>query len=77
MEVKLERDTGPRKLDLPPDLKEVLAADQAARTKFEALAYSHQKAYLDWIDSAKHVDTRKGRIEKTVAMVLEGKRLKG
>lgn len=77
VEVRLERETGPRKLDLPSDLKEALAADQAAGAKFEALAYSHQKAYLDWIESAKHLDTRKGRIEKTMSMVLEGKRLKG
>lgn len=76
VEVRLDRDTEPRKLALPADLKKALAADQAARAKFEALAYSHQKAYLDWIESAKRLDTRNGRIEKTVSMVVEGKRLK-
>lgn len=75
--VAMESDASPRVLDIPSDLKEALARNGEAKAKFERLAYSYQKAYVDWVESAKRLETRQDRVAKTVAMVAEGKRLKG
>jgi len=76
VDVELERDTEARELIVPEDLKEALQSDEAARRKFEAFSYSHKKEYVDWIESAKRQETRIARIQKAMAMLAEGKKLK-
>ena len=76
VEIMLERDTMPRVVEAPPYLQEALAGDEAAQEQFNALSYSHQKEYVSWIESAKRHDTRARRIQKTLTMLNEGKRLK-
>jgi uncharacterized protein YdeI (YjbR/CyaY-like superfamily) len=38
---------------------------------------SGRREYVDWIEGAKRPETRTARIEQTVALVAEGRRLKG
>jgi uncharacterized protein YdeI (YjbR/CyaY-like superfamily) len=61
-------------LVLPQDLKAVLLANGHARSLFAALAPSHKRDYLKWIEGAKKDETRRKRIEKTVAMLLDRNR---
>ena len=75
--VTLERDTAPRTVETPPDLKSALAEGDIAPSAFEGMSYSHQKEYVDWIESAKRPATRARRIARAVSMIQQNRRLKG
>jgi len=66
--VTVERDDAPRTVTVPADL--AAALDAAGRSAaFDALSYSHQREYVDWIEEAKRADTRARRIAKTVEQI--------
>ncbi len=71
--VTVREDTEPRSVELPEDLAEALQRNYRAFGAFQALSYSHQREYLDWINEAKKPETRSRRIEKCIAMLDEGK----
>lgn len=56
--------------------KDVRAAlDGAAQADtFAGLAYSHQRAYVEWIEEARRAETRERRIARAVEMLREGKK---
>jgi ribosomal protein L13E len=70
--VDIALDTAPREVTLPPDL--VTAMDDAARTAYDALSYTHRKEWVRWVEEAKKPETRATRVEKTVAGLREGKK---
>jgi Bacteriocin-protection, YdeI or OmpD-Associated/Domain of unknown function (DUF1905) len=72
VDVRLELDTAPRETALPDDLDAAL--DDAARTHFHALAPSHRKEWVRWVEEAKKPETRAARIDKTAAALREGKK---
>lgn len=72
VDVRIELDTAPREVVLPEDLAN--AMDRAARTAFDALAYSHQKEWVRWVQEAKRPETRATRISKTVESLRAGKK---
>jgi hypothetical protein len=74
VEVALELDTEPREVPVPDDLAAALADDDAARTEFERLPYSHQLRHVLAIEGAKAADTRQRRVTKAVEMLREGRR---
>ncbi|MEZ4647550.1 MAG: YdeI/OmpD-associated family protein [Candidatus Eisenbacteria bacterium] len=74
IEVVLEEDTEPRVVDVPGDLTAALESAPKAKEIFGGLSYTHQKEYVQWIEEAKREATRQTRIEKTVAMLLDGKK---
>jgi Bacteriocin-protection, YdeI or OmpD-Associated/Domain of unknown function (DUF1905) len=74
LDVDIELDTAPRTVDVPSDLIEALASQAAAKGFFDGLSYSHQKAYVVWIEDAKRPETRATRVARTVEMLTEGKR---
>ncbi|HJY96839.1 MAG TPA: YdeI/OmpD-associated family protein, partial [Streptosporangiaceae bacterium] len=49
VEVDLEIDDAPREVEVPADLGAALGQDNAARTNFEALPYSHRKEWVRWV----------------------------
>lgn len=59
--------------EVPSDLAAALDADGTAAARFAALAPSHRREYIEWIEEAKRSTTRARRIEQTVAWVAEGK----
>ena len=63
--VTLARDDTPRSVSVPSDLAAALKAAKA-RTKFDALSFSHQREYVTWIEGAKRADTRQRRVAETV-----------
>ena len=72
-----ERDIAPRTVDTPTDLKSALAEEGVAPSAFDGMSYSHQKEYVDWIESAKRPETRARRVAKAVSMIRDNRRLKG
>lgn len=73
VDVEIQLDTEPRTVTVPDDLAAALADDASARAQFEALSYSHQREYVEWIDEAKRADTRARRIAKAARMLHEGR----
>jgi hypothetical protein len=73
VEVDLVLDTEPREVSVPPDLAAALHRDAAAQRTFDALSYSNKRRLVIPIEDAKAAETRQRRIEKTVAMLHEGR----
>ncbi len=73
VDVEIELDTEPRVVTVPPDLASALDQDGAARQTFDAMSYSHQRAYVEWIEQAKAPETRQRRLDKTVTELHTGK----
>jgi len=68
VEVTLELDLEPLKLELPEDLAAALEGKAAKKAAFDALAPSRRKEWVRLVLEAKTAETRARRIEK----VLEG-----
>jgi len=74
VDVEIALDDAPREVQVPDDLAEALAKDDGANQFFHALAYTHRKEWVRWIEEAKQAETRRTRIDKTVAGLRAGKR---
>jgi uncharacterized protein YdeI (YjbR/CyaY-like superfamily) len=61
--------------NIPADLKKALKTNQQTWRNFESLAPSQKKMFLYWITSAKTDKTRQRRIQETVRLVAENKKL--
>lgn len=70
--VVIERDAGERTVDVPADLAKALRGGHVDK-QFAALAYSHRKEYVRWIEEAKKPETRARRISQAVDMVRDGR----
>jgi hypothetical protein len=73
VDVQLELDTAPRELEVPADLSAALDADPAARRTFDGLSYSLRRYHVDQVTGAKSDETRQRRIQKSVAVLSEGR----
>jgi hypothetical protein len=73
VEVRLELDTAPREVTMPPDLAAALDAEPAARRTFDALSYSNKSWHTIQVEGAKTPETRARRIEKSIAALREGR----
>lgn len=73
IDVDLELDTEPRVIEVPADLALTLAGDARAKAFFDGLSHSKQQWHVFSIESAKTPETRQRRIEKSVAMLHEGR----
>jgi hypothetical protein len=63
-------DTKTRTVDVPDDLVAALK-DAGLHGAFDALSYSHQREYVEWIEEAKRPDTRQRRIAQTLERLRE------
>lgn len=73
VDVEVELDTAPREVAVPDDLAAALDAEPAARTFFDGLSYSNRSWHVLQVEGAKTDETRRRRIEKSVAMLAEGR----
>ena len=73
IEVTVELDDKPRQLAVADDIKKALKA-AGLWEKFSALAYTHRKEYVQWIEEAKKPETRLRRIAKMREMLVAGKK---
>src|SRR6266511_2746366 len=58
----------------PTDLRKALAATPMARAQWTDLTPIARRDFISWIDSAKHPETRRRRIERACSMLAAGKR---
>ena len=75
VEVRLALDTAPREVEVPADLAGALAGDAAAAAAFDALAFTHRKEHVRWIEEAKREATRRRRVDQTLEMLRAGRTL--
>jgi hypothetical protein len=73
VEVRLELDSAPREVVVPDDLAAALDADPEARRTVDALSYSNKRFHVEPITGAKTEETRRRRIEKSVAILHQGR----
>ena len=73
VEVELVLDTARRIVELPADFAAALAAEPAAQTTFDKLSPSNKGYHVSLVEGAKSDETRQRRIEKSVAVLREGK----
>jgi hypothetical protein len=69
--VTLEIDTEERVVEIPPEMKKLLAKNPKEKKYFESLSYTHRKEYVEWITSAKKEETKLSRLEKMLKMLTE------
>lgn len=60
-------------LNVPTDLEQALALNEAAGRYFESLSNTSKKLILTWIASAKRPETRAKRIEQTINAAAQNK----
>jgi hypothetical protein len=73
VDVDVELDLAPREVSVPPDFAEALERDAAARRFFEGLSFSQKQWHVLSVEGAKAPETRRRRIEKSIAMLREGR----
>ena len=71
--VEVALDTAPREVELPGDFAAALEAVPAARTFWDGLSYSKQSWHVLQVTGAKKAETRQARVEKSIAMLSEGR----
>jgi uncharacterized protein YdeI (YjbR/CyaY-like superfamily) len=67
-------DSKTKTITLPEDMTKAFFKNKAAKTLFDALAFSHRREYVEWIVTAKREETRKNRVEGTIKLLLEKKK---
>jgi uncharacterized protein YdeI (YjbR/CyaY-like superfamily) len=60
---------------LPPYIQAAFRDHPAARRHFEALAPSHRRRYVAWIESAKREETKLRRLQEAIRLLAGGKML--
>jgi hypothetical protein len=73
VDIRLELDTEPRKVAVPQDFAKALGGHPAAKRFFEGLSYSQQQWHVLSIEGAKTTETRHRRIDKSMALLRDGK----
>ena len=73
VQVELIIDEAPRSVEVPDDLGAALDAEPDARRTFDALSNSNRKWHVLQVTGAKTDETRVRRIERSVAMLREGR----
>jgi len=74
--VTVEKDEEERSVEIPEDIAELMNSNEKAVATFQSLSYTAQKEYITWVTSAKRQETRADRIQKAVALLAEGKKLR-
>jgi hypothetical protein len=75
VEVVLQRDLEERVVQVPTDIKNVIASNKTAQTTWDSLSFTHQKEWVRAITEAKKEETRQSRIDKMMAALKAGKRV--
>ena len=72
-QVEVSLDTAPRKVEVPDDLAAALSENGNAQEFWNGLSYSKQSWHVLQVTGAKKPETRRARIEKSVAMLADGR----
>jgi hypothetical protein len=72
-DIELTLDDAPREVELPADFAAALEADPAAAATFAALSPSNKGYHTALLAGAKSDDTRRRRLDKSIAALHEGR----
>ena len=72
--VTLTLNEAPREVEVPPEFAAALQAQPEAETFFAGLSNSLQRYHADQVAGAKTDETRQRRIDKAIALFLDGKK---
>jgi len=75
VEVVLQRDRDERVVEVPSEIKKVIASNKTAEKTWESLSFTHQKEWLRAIGEAKREETKQARIKKMMDALKAGKRV--
>src|SRR2546423_2787013 len=75
VEVILQRDRDQRVVEVPPEIKNVIASNKIAQATWNSLSYTHQKEWVRAIGEAKREETKQSRIKKMMDILKSGKRI--
>lgn len=71
-----DKDVRPKiSFDIPPEFAKALARNKKAKENFDKLASTYRKHYIGWIAVAKRQETKKRRIEESITLLEQGKKL--
>jgi hypothetical protein len=74
--VELDVDEQLREVTMPVDMQQALHKDKKAMECYAALAYSHRKRHIEWVEGAKKAETRARRVERLIRELKEtGKKI--
>ena len=72
--VRMERDDEPRVVTPPADFVRALKANGEAQATWDKLSYTHRREHVQHIEEAKKPDTRRRRLEKSIASLAAGRK---
>jgi hypothetical protein len=75
VEVVLQRDREERVVEVPDDLKKVIASNKTAQATWDSLSFTHRKEWVRAISEAKKEETRQSRMNKMMDALKAGKRV--
>src|SRR5262245_7651500 len=75
VEVVLQRDRDERVVEVPSEIKKVIASNKTAEKTWESLSFTHLKEWLRAIGEAKREETKQARIKKMMDALKAGKRV--
>lgn len=65
-------DSSTKTITLPEDMKQLFEAHPAEKAIFDALSFSNRREYVEWIVSAKQVQTRQNRLAGAIEKLQKG-----
>jgi uncharacterized protein YdeI (YjbR/CyaY-like superfamily) len=71
--VRIELDTAPREVEVPPPLAAALARDSAAAATFDGLSFTQRKEYARWVAEAKRQETQDRRVAEALERLRAGR----
>lgn len=71
--VEMEKDSSQRTVEIPADFADALEK-AGLKEPFEKISYTHRKEHVRAVEESKKEETRRRRIEKSVAMIGENKK---
>lgn len=72
VEVTIERDVIERTVEIPEDLGKLFNRNKKLKDFFDSLSYTNRKEYVQWITSAKRINTRQNRVALTIEKLKSG-----
>ena len=72
--ITIEEDTEIRTVEIPDDFQLILNNNKDASDFFDSLSFTHGKEYVNWITSAKKIETRNSRLDKALTLLLNKKK---
>lgn len=70
IQVIIKQDTELRTVEIPEDLRSLLDLRPEAITLFENLSFTNKKKYIQWITSAKKIETRERRLREAIEKLM-------